>query len=299
MQIKSLSDENIKVKFSIFKTLQLWVPIAATVFGVLYYPPKPIYLFFNFAFIYFFVCLGHSVGLHRYFIHETFKAKKFMEPVFLILTSLSGIGGPLTWIKIHALRDHWQNEPQAPIVLGYRHNVFLDFFYNLHLNVIPKNNQHLKRLPVSILNDSRIIFFEKYWLHFNLVLCLFIYVIFGIGAVIWIMAFRYSMSIMGHWLVGYTVHRWGEKRYEIKNASEEGRNQLFLGWLTFGEAYHNNHHKFPSSASMGLKKVEFDLAYVSIIILEKINLVGNIKVSQDHYSYSQNESCEDCKILNL
>lgn len=286
MQIKSLSDENIKVKFSIFKTLQLWVPILATMYGIFFFPPKFSYLCVNFVLVYLFVCLGHSVGLHRYFIHESFKAKKFMNSVFLILTSLSGIGGPLTWIKIHALRDHWQNEPQAPVVLTYKHNVFLDFIYNLHLNVIPKNDKHLKRLPPALLNNSRIIFFEKYWIHFNLFLCALIYLFFGIGVVIWIMVFRYLMSIVGHWLVGYTVHRWGEKRYEINNASEEGRNQLLLGWLTFGEAYHNNHHKFPSSASMGLKKVEFDLAYISIKVLERMKLVNGIKLAKDHHSHS-------------
>ena len=283
MEIKRLSDENIKVEFSTLKALQFWLPAVITFYGVFYVSTKTSFLLIHLMFVYFFVCLGHCVGLHRHFIHETFKTNRIISSIFLLLTALSGIGGPLTWIKIHALRDHWQNQSCAPKILGYRHNIFSDFFYNLHLKITPLNDRHLQRLPNNLLNDSRVLFYESYWILINLLFCFCIYFVFGFGGVVWIMAFRYCTTIAGHWLVGYIVHRWGEKRYEIENASEEGRNQLLLGWLTFGEAYHNNHHKFPSSASMGLKKIEFDLAFMSILALEKMGLAKDVKISKDHF----------------
>jgi stearoyl-CoA desaturase (delta-9 desaturase) len=43
-----------------------------------------------------------------------------------------------------------------------------------------------------------------------------------------------------------------------------------------GEDYHNNHHKFPSSANFGFKWYEIDPLYYIMLILE---FLGIIKIS--------------------
>ena len=39
---------------------------------------------------------------------------------------------------------------------------------------------------------------------------------------------------------------------------DESRNLLWLALFTFGEAWHNNHHAFPTSAEHGMRRWEFD-----------------------------------------
>jgi stearoyl-CoA desaturase (delta-9 desaturase) len=207
-----------------------------------------------------------------------------MKPIFLFLSSLSGIGGPKTWIRVHALRDHWQNQKTSPRALTYDNSLLHDFFINLHCKIIPKDNAYLKRLSKDILKDKWVVFFEFAWVPLNLLFFISLWVFFDIETAIYLIAFRITISIIGHWLVGYIVHSWGYKTYDIEDASEEGRNSLVLGWFTFEEAYHNNHHKFPESASMGLKKMEFDVSYLSLLILKKLGLASDIKLACEHHS---------------
>jgi stearoyl-CoA desaturase (delta-9 desaturase) len=48
--------------------------------------------------------------------------------------------------------------------------------------------------------------------------------------------------------------------------------------LSFGEAFHNNHHQFPTSARAGLEWWEFDLCWLFIRGLELLGLAWDVKV---------------------
>jgi len=285
MTLNYLSDEDVTLKFSFTKSLQLWLPVVLSLYGLYTYSfPNLTIIFINLVLVFFTVCIGHCVGLHRQLIHESFKTNLLMKYFFLLLSSLSGIGGPRTWIKVHALRDHWQNQTKAPRALTYDNSLLHDFFINLHCRIFPNSNVHLNRLPSKLLKDPSIIFFEYLWMPLNIMIFITLVILVDLKHAIWLMSIRISISIIGHWLVGYIVHKWGYESHHIEGALEQGKNSLILGWITFGEAYHNNHHKFPESASMGLRKNEFDLAYWSILVLKKLNLASNIKISKHHYS---------------
>ena len=52
--------------------------------------------------------------------------------------------------------------------------------------------------------------------------------------------------------------------------------------LSFGEAWHNNHHAFPTSAAHGLRRWEVDPSALVIRLLEKLGLAWNVvRVSPD------------------
>ena len=59
---------------------------------------------------------------------------------------------------------------------------------------------------------------------------------------------RTSTIILGHCYIGYASHKYGYSRHIIKDADESGYNDIFLGLISFGEGFHNNHHAFPTSA---------------------------------------------------
>jgi stearoyl-CoA desaturase (delta-9 desaturase) len=49
-----------------------------------------------------------------------------------------------------------------------------------------------------------------------------------------------------------------------------------LAILTFGEGWHNNHHRFPRNAYAGLAWYEIDVLGTLITVLEKLGLVWNV-----------------------
>ncbi len=220
------------------------------------------------------LCLGHSVGLHRGVIHRTYEAGPVMRVVLAELFMLTGLGGPLSWARLHAVRDHWQNQPECPPYFAYRHSMLRDFWWNLHLRFVPSDSRAELRLPGDVLTDRWLRVLEATWPLHTLALALGLLWLGGPDAVAVCLCLRVAGGILGHWAVGYVAHVWGERRYEIAGASEGGTNVWLLGVLSFGEGFHNNHHAFPRSARMGLRWFEFDLGWYAVVLLRALNLVN-------------------------
>jgi stearoyl-CoA desaturase (delta-9 desaturase) len=62
----------------------------------------------------------------------------------------------------------------------------------------------------------------------------------------------------------------------------KSKNNRFLAVLTFGDGYHNNHHRYPRSAFHGLRKGERDLNGIIIMGLGKLGLARKI-IFADRY----------------
>src|SRR4029078_1677750 len=60
---------------------------------------------------------------------------------------------------------------------------------------------------------------------------------------------------------------------------DTGRESPTLAWLapiTFGEAWHNNHHAFPTSARHGLGRWQFDLSAGVVDLMERVGLAWDV-----------------------
>ena len=76
-------------------------------------------------------------------------------------------------------------------------------------------------------------------------------------------------------------HFFGSKRFD---SGDESRNLAWLAPLSFGEAWHNNHHAFPTSAAHGLRWYERALDPSAIVIgtMERLGLVWDVvKISEE------------------
>src|SRR4029079_1685269 len=109
------------------------------------------------------LCVGHSVGLHRGVIHRTYEARPLVRGVLVYLFVLSGLGGPLSWARLHAVRDYWQNRTDCPRYFAYGHSIARDFVWNLHLRFEPADDRADARLPPDILGDPWLGFLERTW----------------------------------------------------------------------------------------------------------------------------------------
>ena len=58
--------------------------------------------------------------------------------------------------------------------------------------------------------------------------------------------------------------------------SDESRNLAWLSLLSFGEAWHNNHHAFPTSARHGLRRYQLDPSAWTIWALERLGLAWDV-----------------------
>lgn len=223
------------------------------------------------------LCLGHSVGLHRGIIHRTYRTSRLMRGCLAWLFVQSGLGGPLTWAKLHAVRDHWQNQADCPPYFAYRHELLRDFWWNLHCRFEPADDQALARLPADVLRDPWLRFLEATWPLHVAGAALLLGWWGGPAAIAVCACARCAAAILGHWFVGYAAHAWGEARYHVHGACESGTNHWLLGVASFGEGFHNNHHAFPGSARIGLRWWEFDLGWWAVRALRCAGLISNVQ----------------------
>jgi stearoyl-CoA desaturase (delta-9 desaturase) len=81
------------------------------------------------------------------------------------------------------------------------------------------------------------------------------------------------------WSVNSVTHLWGYRNYETDEAS---RNNVFVGLISNGEGWHNNHHVSPRSARHGHHWWELDVTWLTIRLLGLIGLARRIATPPPH-----------------
>ncbi len=83
------------------------------------------------------------------------------------------------------------------------------------------------------------------------------------------------MMVLHH--VTYSInslcHFFGRQRFD---SDDHSRNLAWLAVPSLGEAWHNNHHAFPTSAAHGLRRHEVDVSALVITGLEKTGLAWDV-----------------------
>ncbi|MEX0641789.1 MAG: acyl-CoA desaturase, partial [Pirellulales bacterium] len=90
---------------------------------------------------------------------------------------------------------------------------------------------------------------------------------------LWGVVFRTLVTWHVTWGVNSAAHLWGYRNYESR---ENSRNNWLLALCTNGDGWHNNHHADPRAAAHGHRWWELDVTYLTICLLEKLNIVWNV-----------------------
>jgi stearoyl-CoA desaturase (delta-9 desaturase) len=76
------------------------------------------------------------------------------------------------------------------------------------------------------------------------------------------------------WSINSICHFFGKRPFKSNDMST---NNWILSVISFGEAWHNNHHAFPSSAVLGLERSQPDPAAALLRGLERLGAVYDVK----------------------
>jgi stearoyl-CoA desaturase (delta-9 desaturase) len=71
-------------------------------------------------------------------------------------------------------------------------------------------------------------------------------------------------------IINWFAHKYGHVNFKMKNTST---NLFKVDILMMGEAYHNNHHKYPSATNFGFRWHELDPTYVIIRLLNWLRVI--------------------------
>lgn len=230
------------------------------------------------------LCGGHSLGMHRKLIHDSFDCPLWLARFGAYLGTLVGLGGPFTMMRAHDLRDWAQRQTTCHPFFSQHNSIARDWWLQTHLKLKLKAGPDLI-FPEKLTGDPFMIFLQRtVWLQ-QIPLALALYYFGDWGWVAWGVSGRIVISITGHWLIGWFAHNHGPRSFNVPTHGVQGHNvpgpASLFGFITFGECWHNNHHAFPESAKLGLHENEFDPGWWILRGLEKIGLVRNLVTPAD------------------
>ncbi len=154
------------------------------------------------------LCLGHSLGMHRKLIHESFDCPLWLDRVFVYHGTLVGLGGPFGMMVMHDMRDWAQQQGACHPFLSHQSGIVRDFWWQLHCKL------HLDyppeyHVPQRIAQDRFYRFVDWSWIAQQLPLALMLFALGGVGWVAWGICGWVTVSVFGHWLIGYFAHNEG------------------------------------------------------------------------------------------
>ena len=249
---------------------------------------KPVDLII-FAVFYVLTGLGVTVGFHRLFTHRSFKAKPAVRGTLAILGSIAIEGPVISWVadhrKHHAFSDK-VGDPHSPHVEhggGLRGE--LRGFVHAHIGWLFVHDQRGSRTRYApdLLRDPVVSFVDR------------TFVLWALGGLL--LPFLLGFAIGGSLAAGLTALLWGglvrlfvlhHLTYSINSvchvfgrrpftANDRSTNNWLLALPSLGEAWHHNHHVFPTSAFHGLGWRQVDLSGIVIAAWEKVGLVRNVR----------------------
>ena len=241
-----------------------------------------------FAIMYVLTGLGITVGFHRLFTHRAFKTSPALRGVLAGLGSMAIEGPVISWVadhrKHHAFSDR-PGDPHSPHVdhgvglrgalrgLAHAHVGWL--FFHTTRGRRSRYAPDLIADPVVSFVDRTFIFWALggFVASFGLGFLIGGSVATALTGLLWGGAVRLLVLHHATYSINSLCHFFGRRRFKTP---DESRNLAWLSVFTFGEAWHNNHHAFPTSARHGLKPWEFDPSAMFIWSLEKLGLAWDV-----------------------
>ncbi len=243
---------------------------------------------FLFVGMYLLTGLGITVGFHRHLTHRSFKTHPWLRGTLGILGSAAIEGPVISWVadhrKHHAFSDE-VGDPHSPHVDhggGLRGELRGLFHAHMGWLFIHTQRGNKERFARDLLDDPVISWVDRtflLWAIFGLLIPFALgwiiggTLVAGLTALLWGGLVRVFVLHHFTYSINSLCHVFGRRDFET---TDESRNLALIALPTLGEAWHNNHHAFPTSAVHGLRRWQVDVSAIVIAALERAGLIWDV-----------------------
>jgi stearoyl-CoA desaturase (Delta-9 desaturase) len=225
-----------------------------------------------------------SAGYHRYFAHRSFKTSRFFQFVLAFVGGMAVMRGALWWAAHHRAHHTHSDGPGDP------HSPKDGLLWSHFLWFMARGNQET---PEQLITDFSK-FPELVWLnrHEWVPIAALVLSCLGAGALwgyavgddpirwafaAWVWGANVSSVLLCHctFSINSISHTLGSVRYE--ETGDSSRNNFLVAIASFGEGWHNNHHRWPARARLGERFWEIDLSWYGLRVLRFFGIVGDVR----------------------
>lgn len=239
--------------------------------------------------LYLLTAFGITLGYHRLFTHRAFETSRAFRAIIAILGSMAVEGSVITWVadhrKHHAFTDV-DGDPHSPHLSGPGFTGAITGLWHAHIGWLFETvgTAERERFAPDLVKDRMLRVIDRL---FFLWVALGLAIPFALGwwlggglgaaltALLWGGLVRVFLLHHVTWSINSVCHFFGRRRFDVE---DESRNVFWLAPFSMGEAWHHNHHAFPTSAFHGLELSErlADPTGLLVAVLEKLGLVWNV-----------------------
>ena len=232
--------------------------------------------------------LGVTVGFHRLLTHRSFKTSAALRGIMAAIGSAAIEGPVISWVADHRKHHAFADEPGDPHSPHVGHGVgwrgALRGLFHAHMGwlFIHTERGSKERFAPDLMKDRVVSMVDRTFVLWALLGLAVPFaagyvlggtLVAGLTALLWGGAVRVFLVHHVTYSVNSVCHVFGRRRFAT---DDESRNVFWLALPTMGEAWHNNHHAFPTSAAHGLGRWELDPSAAVIWALERLGLVWDV-----------------------
>lgn len=228
-----------------------------------------------------------TVGFHRHFAHRAFRADLTTRVILAIAGSMAAQGPVISWVATHRHHHHLADrpgDPHSPQLYGAGVWNQLRGLWHAHIGwLFTQQFTDCARYAPDLLRNAALYKVNQLyllWVFLGLVIPTLGGVLVtptwmgALNGFIWGGLVRIFLLQHTTFSINSICHVFGTRSFDTRDRST---NNFWLALLSFGEAWHNNHHAFPRSATFGLTRWQVDVGSLVIRTLEAAGIVSNVK----------------------
>jgi len=221
------------------------------------------------ACIYTFHILSVTCGYHRYFSHRSFKTSRVFQFILGFCSQTSAQKGVLWWAAHH--RFHHRHSDMKDDIHSPKDGIWWSYCGWI-LSESTRNTRLAHVEDLAKYPELRLLNYFTYTP--VVILAVAVYFFMGWQGVVVGWLWGTILSYHATFCNNCFAHIFGSRRY---NTTDTSRNNWLLAFVVLGEGWHNNHHRYPSSARNGFFWWEIDITYYVLWLMSKVGLIWDLR----------------------
>lgn len=224
-------------------------------------------------------CLATSVsitgGYHRLFAHKSYEANRFVKLLYLICGAAALQGSALKWCSDHRRHHRHVDTEEDP------YNVKKGFWF-AHIGwVFMKDNpKYEKQRAPDLKADPLVLWQHKHYILLAVLVGFLLPTLIGsLYGYPWggLLYGGFARVVITHhctFFINSLCHLWGKQPYGDKVSAKDN---FLLAFFTYGEGFHNFHHKFANDYRNGIRWYHWDPTKWTIRSLSFLGFTWNLQ----------------------